>query len=92
MRHLNLIRLLARELLIALVADDDGAPAARDDLLVRVEGFGEDVVAGEDHDDGKGLVDEGQDAVFQLAGHDGFAVHVGDFFDLEGAWRVALVM
>ena len=54
-------------------------------LLVGIEGLGEDVVAGEDHDDREVFVDEGQDAVFELAGHDGFAVEVGDFFDLERA-------
>lgn len=84
-RHFNAVRLLGRELLVARVADDDGPAAARDDLLVRVERLGEDVVARQDHDDGEGFVDEGQHAVFQLAGHDGFAVEVGDFFDLEGA-------
>ena len=58
---------------------------ARQTLLIGIEGFGEDVVASKDHDDGEVLVDEGQDAVFELAGHDGFAVEVGDFFDFEGA-------
>ena len=35
-----------------------------------------------------GLVDEGEDTVLQLARHDGLAVEVGNFFDLEGAWEV----
>lgn len=52
MRHLNLVRLLAWELLVASIANDDRAAFPRDDLLVCVEALGEDVVAGEDHDDG----------------------------------------
>lgn len=91
-RDLDLVRLLAGELLVVGVADDDGAALARDDLLVGVEGLGEDAVASEDHDDGQVLVDEREDAVLELAGHDGFAVEVGDFFDFEGAWDGALVV
>ncbi len=89
MRDLNLICLLPRELLVALVADDDRSAFTGNDLLVGVEGFREDVVAGEDHDDWEGFVDEGEDAVFELAGHDGFAVEVRDFFDFEGAWNIS---
>lgn len=55
-------------------------------LLVGVERFGEDVVASEDHDDGKVFVHESQHAVFELARHDGFAVEVGDFFDLQSTF------
>ena len=86
-RDLDAVRLLVGELLVARVADDDGPAAARDDLLVGVERLGEDVVAREDHDDGEGFVDQGEHAVFEFAGHDGFAVEVGDFFDLEGACK-----
>lgn len=85
---LDLVGLLARELLVVGVADDDGAALAGDDLLVGVEGLGEDVIAGQDHDDRQVLVDEGEDTVLQLARHDGLAVEVGNFFDLEGAWEV----
>ena len=53
-------------------------------MLVGIQGFGEDIVAREDHDYGEVFVDEGEDAVFEFAGHDGFAVEVGDFFDFEG--------
>jgi len=84
---LDLVGLLAGELLIVGVADDDGAALASDDLLVGVEGLGKDGVASEDHDDGQVLVDEGEDTVLQLAGHDSLAVEVGDFLDLEGAWK-----
>lgn len=84
-RDLDLVCLLAGELLVVGVADDDGAALARDDLLVGVEGLGEDVVARQDHDDRQVLVDEREHAVLQLAGHDGLAVQVGDFLDLEGA-------
>jgi hypothetical protein len=86
-RDLDLVGLLARELLVVGVADDDGTALAGDDLLVGVEGLGEDGVASKDHDDGQVLVDEGEDTVLQLAGHDGLAVEVGDFLDLEGAWK-----
>ena len=82
MRDFDAVRLVAGKFFVARVADDDGPALASDDLLVRVQGLGEDVVAGEDHDDGEGLVDQSQDAVLELAGHDGFAVEVGDFFDL----------
>ena len=86
-RNLDLVGLLAGELLVVLVADDDGATLAGDDLLVGVEGLGEDGVASEDHDDGQVLVDEGEDTVLQLARHDGLAVEVGDLLDLKGAWK-----
>ena len=46
-RDLDLVGLLAGELLVVLVADDDGATLAGDDLLVGVEGLGEDGVTGE---------------------------------------------
>ena len=84
---LDLVGLLAGELLVVGVADDDGAALASNDLLVGVEGLGEDGVASEDHDDGQVLVDEGEDTVLQLARHDGLAVEVGDFLDLKGAWK-----
>ena len=84
---LDLVGLLAGELLVVGVADDDGAALASNDLLVGVEGLGEDGVASEDHDDGQVLVDEGEDTVLQLARHDGLAVEVGDLLDLKGAWK-----
>lgn len=87
MRHLNAIRLVARELLVARVADDNRTALASNDLLVGVQGFGEDVVTREDHDDGKGLVDECEYAVLEFTGHDGFAVEIGDFLDFEGALK-----
>ena len=83
-RNLDAFRFIVGELGIAFVADYYGSAAASDDLLVGIQGFAEDVVAGEDHDYGEVFVDEGEDAVFEFAGHDGFAVEVGDFFDFEG--------
>ena len=91
-RNLDLVGLLAGELLVVLVADDDGATLAGDDLLVGVEGLGEDGVTGEDHDDGKVLVDESEDTVLQLTGHDGLAVEVTNLLDLEGALESGSVL
>jgi hypothetical protein len=56
-------------------------------LLICIERFGEDVVSGQDHDDGKLLVDQSQHTVLQLTRHDSFAVQVGDFLDLESAFQ-----
>lgn len=53
-------------------------------MLVGVEGLGEDLVPGEDHDDGKVLIDEGKNTVLELARHDGLAVQIRDLLDLEG--------
>lgn len=91
-RNLDLVGLLARELLVVLVADDDGATLTGDDLLVGVERLGEDGVTGEDHDDGEVLVDESEDTVLQLTGHDGLAVEVTNLLDLEGALESGSVL
>ena len=91
-RDLDLVGLLAGELLVVLVADDDRATLAGDDLLVGVEGLGEDGVTGEDHDDGEVLVDESEDTVLQLTGHDGLAVEVTNLLDLEGALESGSVL
>ena len=55
-------------------------------LLVSIEGLRKDVIAGENHDDGKILVHKGEHTVLQLSRHHGFAVEVGDLLDLEGAY------
>ena len=76
LRDLDLVGLVAGELGVALAANDDGATLAGNDLLVCVEGLGEQTVAGEDHDDGQGLVDQSEHAVLELTRHDGLAVEV----------------
>jgi hypothetical protein len=81
---LDLLSLGRLELLIVGVADDDGLTTTSNNLLVGVEGLLEEVVTGEDHDDGEVLIDQGQDTVLQLTRHDSLAVKVGDFLDLEG--------
>ena len=81
--HLNLVRLVGRELGVVLVADDDWSSATGNDLLVGVERLGEDVVTGKDHDNRKVLVNQSQDTVLELTGHDSLAVEVRDFLDLE---------
>lgn len=53
-------------------------------LLVGIERLLEEIIAGENHDDGQVLVDEGQYTVLQLTGHDSLAVKIGNFLDLEG--------
>ena len=83
--HLDLVGLVAGELGVARVADDDRSALACDDLLVGVERLGEDVVTGKDHNNREGLVDEREDTVLEFAGHDGFAMEVGDFLDFQGA-------
>lgn len=80
---LDLLSLGSLELLIVRVADDDGLTTTSNDLLVGVEGLFEEVITGEDHDDGKVLVDQSQDTVLQLTRHDSLAVKVGDFLNLE---------
>lgn len=84
LRNLNLVGLVTGELLVASVADDDRTTLASDDLLVCVEGLGEDVVAGKDHDNGQGLVNECEHTVLKFTGHDSLAVKVGNLLDLEG--------
>jgi hypothetical protein len=84
-RDLNLVGLLAGELHVVLVADDNGTSLASDDLLVGVERFGENRVTGEDHDNGEVLIDKSKDTVLQFTRHDSLAVEVRDLLDLEGA-------
>lgn len=81
---LDLLGLGSLELLIVGVADDDGLTTTSNNLLVGVEGLLEEVITGQDHDDGEVLIDQGQDTVLQLTRHDSLAVKVGDFLDLEG--------
>lgn len=52
-------------------------------MLVGVERLLEDLITGEDHDDGEVLINQGQNTVLQLTGHDGLAVEVGNFLDLQ---------
>lgn len=52
-------------------------------LLVGVERLLEEIIASENHDDGKVLVDQGEDTVLQFARHDGLTMQVGDLLDLE---------
>ena len=73
-RNLNLVGLLARELHVVLVADDNGTSLASDDLLIGVERFGEDGVTGEDHDDREVLIDKSKDTMLQFTRHDSFTV------------------
>lgn len=56
-----------------------------DELLIGVHKSGEEVVLGENNDDGHVHVDEDEDAVFVLARHDGFAVEGGGLFHSERA-------
>ncbi|KAI6754186.1 hypothetical protein HG530_012700 [Fusarium avenaceum] len=81
---LDLLGLGRLELLIVGVADDDGLTTTSNNLLVGVEGLLEEVITGEDHDDGEVLINQGQDTVLQLTRHDSLAVKVGNFLNLEG--------
>lgn len=56
-------------------------------MLVGVERLLEQVITGQDHDDGEVLVDESQHTVLELTGHDGLAVKVGNFLDLQGTLK-----
>ena len=56
-------------------------------MLVGVEGLLEQVVTGENHDDGQVLINESQNTVLQLTRHDSLAVEVGNFLDLEGTLK-----
>lgn len=84
---LDLVGLVSGELGIVLVADDDGSSAAGNDLLVGIERLGEDVVTGKDHDNGEVLVNQSKDTVLELSRHDGLAMEVGDFLDLESTLK-----
>ncbi|KXT02277.1 hypothetical protein AC579_8322 [Pseudocercospora musae] len=88
----DLVGLVAWELLVVGVADDDWASLACNDLLVGVERLGEDVVAGEDHDDWEILVDKRKNTVLQLTRHDSLAVEVGNLLDLEGSLESSRVL
>ncbi len=55
-------------------------------LLVGVERLCEYVIASKDHDDGKILINQGQDTMLKLTGHDSFAMKVGYLFDLQGTY------
>jgi hypothetical protein len=57
---------------------------ARLTLLVGVKGLGEDVISGQDHDDGQVLVHKGEDTVLQFTRHDSLAMQVGNLLDLKG--------
>lgn len=52
-------------------------------MLVCVQGLGEEVVTGEDHDDRQVLVNKSQNTVLQLTRHDSLAVKVGNLLDLQ---------
>jgi hypothetical protein len=84
---LDLVRLVSGELRVVLVADDDGSSATGNDLLVGVERLGEDVVTGQDHDNGEVLVNQGEDTVLELSRHDSLAVEVRNLLDLEGTLK-----
>ena len=55
--HLDLVRLVRRELRVSGVADDDWATLSSNDLLVGIERLGENVIPSQDHDDWEVLVD-----------------------------------
>ncbi|KAI9172071.1 proteasome regulatory particle subunit Rpt4 [Paramyrothecium foliicola] len=67
----DLLSLGGLELLVTGVADDNGLAAASNDCVERLL---EKIVTSEDHDDGKVLVDQGEDTVLQLTRHDSLAV------------------
>jgi hypothetical protein len=85
--HLDLLTGLVSELLIVLVADDDGTSTTSNNLLVGVQGLAEDSVTGKDHDDGEVLIDQSQNSVLQLSGHDGLTVKVRNLLNLQGTLK-----
>lgn len=56
-------------------------------LLVGVERLLEEVITGEDHDDGQILIYESKNTVFQLTGHNSLTVKVGNFLDLQSTLK-----
>lgn len=56
-------------------------------MLIGVQALLEQVIPGEDHDDGQVLVDKRQHTVLQLTAHDGLAVQVADLLDLERTFQ-----
>ncbi|KAG9527140.1 isomerising glucosamine-fructose-6-phosphate aminotransferase, partial [Aureobasidium melanogenum] len=85
--YLNLVGLVARELGVVLAANDDRATLASNDLLVCVEGLGEEAVTGKDHDNRQRLIDQRKHTVLELTRHDSLAVKVRDFLDLQGTLK-----
>lgn len=61
-------------------------------LLVGVQALLEEIITGEDHDDGQVLVHKGEHTVLELTAHDGLAVQVADFLDLEGTFQRCAVL
>jgi hypothetical protein len=88
--HFDLVRLGRREFGVALVADDDGTALASNHLLISIERLGENVVPGEDHDNREVLIDESEDTMFEFARHDGLAMEIGDFLDLQCTYIMRL--
>ena len=79
---------------VAFSGDGDDAAGAGGDFLDIGEGFfvledgaGVGGVFGGDADYGEGLIDEGVGAVLHFAGGVAFGVDVGDFLELEGAFK-----
>lgn len=84
---LNLLGLGCLKLGVRRIADNNRLAATGNDLLVRVERLGEDLITSEDHNDGQVLVNEGENTVLELTRHDSLAVQVRNFLDLEGTFQ-----
>ena len=56
-------------------------------MLVSVERLLEEIITSQDHDDREVLVDKGEDTVLELTRHDGLAVKVGNFLDLQSTLK-----
>ena len=61
-------------------------------MLISVQALAEELVAGQDHDDGKVLVDKSQHTVLQLTAHDGLAMEITNLLNLEGALESCAVL
>jgi hypothetical protein len=76
-----------RDVLVSLVAKHDRLRLARRDLCERRLHLRVERVLGHDDDDRHVFIHQRQGSVLELAGEDAFRVHVGDFFDFEGAFE-----
>lgn len=80
------------DVLVVVVANDNGLTFSRCDLHERGLNLGVQRVLGHDQNDGHRLVNESERTVLELTGKDTFRVHVADFLDLKGALETGSVL
>lgn len=80
------------DVLVIVVANDNGLALSRCDLHERGLNLGVERVLGHDENDGHGLVNEGKGTVLEFTGKDTLRVHIADLLDLEGTLETGRVL